>query len=121
MLKLRRMTVRRRDPVEVVQKRLKLTRLALGHTIARKYAEDAGLTETSYNNYEKHSRIGLDGALALCETYNLSLDWIYFGDTAGLPGSVLGKLQQYEAEGDKPKRNAPPSAKRRRGPFTKTT
>lgn len=84
---------------------MRFTRLALGKVNQTTYAEDAGLTVKAYNNYEKGHRIGLDGAIALCNTYDLSLDWIYFGERANLPGNVIDKLESYE-------RSARPGASR---------
>ena len=51
-----------------------------------KFAGQAGLGLTTYNNYvQGKKRISLDVAWALCEEYDLSLDYIYRGDPSNLP------------------------------------
>lgn len=65
--------------------RLLLTRQALG-LAQGVFAERAGLAQNTYNQYEMaKKRPSIDNAIALCETYSLTLDWIYRGDNSGLP------------------------------------
>jgi transcriptional regulator with XRE-family HTH domain len=104
------MADRRESPRDVICERLRDTRAALGHTNQADYARRAGISPTAYNNYEHGYRIGLEAALKLCDAYNLSLDWIYFGDTANLPTAVSDKIREYIAA--KPK-SASSSKKRR--------
>lgn len=50
------------------------------------YAEKAGLKRAQLSNWETGNyRLSLDGALALRETYGLSLDFIYTGNADTLP------------------------------------
>lgn len=53
--------------------------------------------QTTYNNYEKGFRPALDGAMQLVAAFNLSLDWIYYGNPAGLPTAVWERIRNYEA------------------------
>ena len=81
-----------------MSRRLRETREALGEFNAAKFARAAGLGARAYSNYENGYRIGIDAAIALCETYNLSLDWIYFGEPAALlsmPSGVADKIRAY--------------------------
>lgn len=64
-----------------IGERLRWSRLAIERGGTQEgYAERAGLGRNVYSAWESGSRrITLEGALALCKTYNLALDWIYFG------------------------------------------
>jgi len=43
------------------------------------------ISPTAYNSYEKgRKRPVIENAIALCERYDLTLDWIYRGDPSGL-------------------------------------
>ena len=65
--------------------RLSLVREAHGLT-QTEFARRAGLGVSAWNNYESgRKRISIDAAIALCETYNLTLDYIYLGDASNLP------------------------------------
>jgi transcriptional regulator with XRE-family HTH domain len=64
--------------------RLELSRQALGIDQGA-FAQGAGLKGNTYNQYETGTNMPrLDAAHALCDTYHLTLDWIYRGDPAGL-------------------------------------
>lgn len=67
-----------------IGKRLELTRRALG-LAQGEFAERASLSRNAYNQYETGTnRPQLEAAFKLCDTYRLTLDWIYFGDPSGL-------------------------------------
>lgn len=71
------------SPAEIGE-RLELTRQVLGMSQSA-FAEGAGIPKNTYNQYERgHKRPDLDNAIALAETYSLTLDWIYRGDPSGL-------------------------------------
>ena len=64
--------------------RLLLTRQALGLG-QKEFAEGANLAANTYNQYESGKNIpALDRAHALCDAYQLTLDWVYRGDPSGL-------------------------------------
>lgn len=78
--------------LDAIARRLERTRVALGLTQSE-FADKAGIARNTYNQWEKgKGRPQLDGAISLCSTYNLTLDWIYFGETSGLPYQVASKL-----------------------------
>ena len=78
--------------LQAIAHRLEQTRSALGLTQSE-FADKAGIARNTYNQWEKgKGRPQLDGAIALCSTYNLTLDWIYFGQMSGLPYQVAQKL-----------------------------
>jgi transcriptional regulator with XRE-family HTH domain len=63
-----------------IGKRLLWSRLAIqgDGELQQDYATRARIHRTLYSEWEKGTRrITLEGALKLCKTYNLSLDWIY--------------------------------------------
>jgi len=52
----------------------------------KEYAEKAGLKRSQLSNWESgSSRVSIDGALALRQTYGLTLDFIYEGMADTLP------------------------------------
>ena len=78
--------------LEAIARRLELTRVAFGLSQSE-FADKAGIARNTYNQWEKaKGRPQLDGAMALCHTYNITLDWIYFGQMSGLPYQVAQKL-----------------------------
>lgn len=64
--------------------RLQLTRQVLGLQ-QNEFCERAKIATNTYNQYERgKKRLGIDNAIALCEAYALTLDWLYRGDPSGL-------------------------------------
>jgi len=67
-----------------VGERLRLTREALGLQ-QNEFCERADIKPNTYNQYETGSNFpSLENAHKLCDTYRLTLDWIYRGDNSGL-------------------------------------
>jgi transcriptional regulator with XRE-family HTH domain len=61
------------------------------------YAAGAQIGINAWNNYEHgRKRISIDAALRLVATYHVSLDYIYLGDTGGLPRDLFNLLMAYE-------------------------
>jgi transcriptional regulator with XRE-family HTH domain len=72
--------------------RLRMTREALGMEQSE-FADRAGIARNAYNQYEQAQRIPrLDIAIRICETYGLTLDWIFRGDLSGLPFHIARTL-----------------------------
>jgi transcriptional regulator with XRE-family HTH domain len=70
---------------DAVARRLALTREILGLT-QKEFAEPAGVILSRYNLWETgKSSLHLSGAMALCATHDLTLDWLYRGKVQGLP------------------------------------
>lgn len=68
-----------------VARRLRLVRAALGMN-QQDFGARAGLSQPQYHNFDKGKRLlTLEAALALCEEYSLTLDYLYRGDPSGLP------------------------------------
>lgn len=88
------------DPRPVGQ-RLRLTREALRLT-QRDFALGAEIQPTTYGQYETGARlISPARAIELCQTYQLTLDWIYMGELAGLPyrlAAAIKALQELERQ-----------------------
>lgn len=72
-------------PFGDIAERLRWHRDLLGLT-QKEYAERIGQKRPALNNWESGDyRLSLDGALALRETYGLSLDFMYSGNADTLP------------------------------------
>lgn len=79
-------------PFRDIAERLLAAQESLGVT-AKSFAEGAGLSKTQMSNWQTGQvRISLEGALALRETYGLSLDFIYFGNLDALPYRLAKEL-----------------------------
>jgi DNA-binding XRE family transcriptional regulator len=64
--------------------RLKLTREVLGMQ-QNEFCARADIATNTYNQYEMgKKRPSIENAIALCDAYDLTLDWIYRGDPSGL-------------------------------------
>lgn len=58
------------------------------------FAERAGIARNAYNQYEQAKRLPrVDVAAKLCNTYGLTLDWIFLGNLAGLPFNIANAIQ----------------------------
>jgi transcriptional regulator with XRE-family HTH domain len=76
-----------------VGRRLSHLRHALGLT-QRQLAEILNITGPRWANYEVGtSRIPVAIALRLVEKWEVSLDWIYYGNGAMMPKSLLRKIK----------------------------
>lgn len=80
-----------------IGQRLELTREAIGLKQGD-FAREAGLSQSRYSQYESGGKQpSIDAANQLCDRYNLTLDWIYRGDTSGLRyplASAIHSLQK---------------------------
>jgi transcriptional regulator with XRE-family HTH domain len=75
--------------------RLELTRLALGFDHQNRFCGRAGIATNTYNQYETGDRRpAVENAVALCEAYDLTLDWIYRGDPSGLRYDLRDKIRE---------------------------
>jgi|SRR4051812_3102934 len=76
-----------------VGRRLSHLRYALGQT-QRQLATILNITGPRWANYEVGtSRIPVDIALRLVEKWEVSLDWIYYGNEAMMPKPLLRKIK----------------------------
>jgi transcriptional regulator with XRE-family HTH domain len=77
--------------------RLRITREAFGLPQGE-FAKRAGIEPNTYNNWETGDRVpDLTYALRLCETYGLTLDWIYRGEIKGLPFQLGDDLRRRQS------------------------
>lgn len=68
-----------------IGKRLELTRIALGLN-QTEFARRANINLSAYNQYEQgKKRPSYETAIALCEAYDLTLDWIIRGEPSNIP------------------------------------
>lgn len=104
LLTMRGMASRKRikeDTVPEISRRVRLLRIAIaGDDLGAqaRFARQAGFTTAAWNNYEKGSRIGIDAALKLVQTFYVTLDWIYIGNAAFMPHDLMQKIRKLEEE-----------------------
>ena len=80
------------DQPEAVGARLCRVREILGLN-KRQFAERAGLTEQTYGPFENGKRpLSLDAAKKLRKTYDLTLEFMYFGKIDDLPHRITKEL-----------------------------
>jgi len=80
------------ETIPRIAARLRATRQALGLTQSELCLR-AGIARNTYNQWEKAGgRPQLDEAKKLCRTFELTLDWIYFGDARKLPYELAAKI-----------------------------
>ena len=87
-----------REP-KAIGKRIALAREAMGLDQSE-FAEGVGKRQSTCSGWETGARPpGLPIALKLCDKYALTLDYIYRGITAGLPGDLEDKLRLLKTRG----------------------
>lgn len=83
---------------KAIGRRLELTREALGLG-AGEFATRAGIGKSAYSNYASGDREPTTKqAIKLCETYELTLDWIYRGDPSGLKYNLAQQIIRLRRE-----------------------
>jgi transcriptional regulator with XRE-family HTH domain len=81
------------DSKLVIGQRLLHTRQALGIGQTA-FAERAKISSTAYNQYENgKKRPSIENAVALCEAFDLTLDWIYRGDPSNLRYELANSIK----------------------------
>lgn len=79
-----------------VGNRLRRTREAF-EMQQKEFAAAAGIAFNTYNQYEQGARLmRLENALALCNCFDLTLDWIYRGEPGGLQLHVWKRIRTTE-------------------------
>lgn len=82
------------DSLKVLSRRLKTTREALGLSAAE-LCRRIDVKENRWSQYESGERqITLPVAIALCDEFGLSLDWIYRNDPSRIPHELRVKMRQ---------------------------
>ena len=81
--------------------RLTLTRRALGYDRQTEFVDALNavfsVSPQRWNNYETgRERIPVPVALALCDRFDLSFDWIYRGKRGELPVRILRAIEDIE-------------------------
>lgn len=93
MKKVAPRTKRAKGPYAAIGDRLEKLRRLIGDD-QQKFAAKAKLSQNQYNQWERgKKRPSLDDALKLCDTYNVTLDWIYRGDPSGLGYQLANDLR----------------------------
>lgn len=82
------------DSLKVLSRRLKTTREALGLSAAE-LCRRIDVKENRWSQYESGERqITLPVAIAMCDEFGLSLDWIYRNDPSRIPHELRVKMRQ---------------------------
>jgi DNA-binding XRE family transcriptional regulator len=92
----------RADSNEAIGGRIGLIRRAYGAVQGHaremsqvEFANLVGLSKQSLNNAETgDNRIGLDSAIKIARRVGVTLDYIYFGNTAGLPHALAVEIEK---------------------------
>lgn len=80
------------DP-KAIGERLVMLRQVLG-LAQYELADRAKIAPNTYNQYENGTRRpSIENAIALCEAFDLTLDWIYRGDPSGLRYQLADALK----------------------------
>lgn len=87
-----------------VHGRLRLLRLAMGHTqVVLASLLGNGMTAQKWNNYERgRDRIPVDIAIRLCTISGANLDYIYRGLMGSMPSDLLKKLHEIRQKATEP-------------------
>lgn len=76
--------------------RIRDLRGAMGYTNSTLFAAFVGWSIQQLSNYENgRTRPEISMAIMLCKRTGVTLDWIYRGETAGLPMHVANVIQDY--------------------------
>lgn len=82
----------RQEIIETAE-RLRQARMAINPNQSE-FARRAHLSQNRYNQYETAQRpLTLDAALKLRDTYGLTLDYLFRGDTALVPHGLMERLR----------------------------
>ncbi len=89
---------------EAVGQRLRLIRKALGNLHNNgleipqsEMARRIGTSPSAWNNAETgDNRLGLDNAMHLCAETGVTLDYVFFGNPAGLPHALAVEIDRLE-------------------------
>lgn len=80
-------------PFADIGERLKLVRNVLGYS-QLEFCEEAGIAPNTYNQLERgKKRPSVENAIALCEAYDITLDWIYRGEMGGLKHKTVQAIR----------------------------
>ncbi len=70
--------------------RLVALRQWAGYATQREFAKASGMSQPEYNHYESGKRLlSLAAANKLRRRWNVTLDWLYHGDTRGMPADMV--------------------------------
>lgn len=86
------------ETLDIIARRLELTRLALGFESQIDFCKAIRVQKNVYNPFEKGKRrISLAVAMKIRRRFGISLDWIYCGDPGTLPTNVYRKIESLAA------------------------
>lgn len=87
---------KKRDPFRTASgERLQALRSSQGYDQIRSFARDMGLEEDRYTAWEKGKALIPPQVVSMLKSrFGVTADWLYFGETAGLPVSLYESLRK---------------------------
>lgn len=86
------------SPLPKYAERLTVLRQMSGFDSQSAFAFESGIGQSEWNHYETGRRmISLTAANRLRSRWGVTLDWIYHGDTSGLPVHLSETLRKIKA------------------------
>jgi len=86
------------DPPKKIAERLKAVRLALEVKTQVAFAAEIGVEKNTYNPWEKGTRsLTFEGACLIRRRYGVPLDYLFYGEPAGLPVWLHRRLAELQA------------------------
>jgi transcriptional regulator with XRE-family HTH domain len=84
--------------IDAIGKRLRMLRQVLGHTQEEMAISiGSGSGAQMWANYEAgYRRIGTDHALALCQRFGLTMDWVYRGNPGMCDPALMARIRSQE-------------------------
>lgn len=87
------------ESVNALKERLELTRLALGFTSKKAFADSIGITQQKWYNYTTGPEVPPYGhLLTICRLYGLTTDWLLRGSLRDLPADFRRALARLQTE-----------------------
>jgi transcriptional regulator with XRE-family HTH domain len=74
--------------------RLETMRQALGYSMQKNFAEALGVSTKRWSSYETGYPIPRETAWLLKQRFNVSIEWIWWGDTGNMPMPLLKQIQE---------------------------
>jgi transcriptional regulator with XRE-family HTH domain len=91
------MTASHADPLSGFAERLRQVREACGFATARAFARTLGIEEAAYRRYERGESYPHPETLGrIRQLTGATIDYLYFGEAAGLPVGLFRKIIEFE-------------------------
>lgn len=90
------------DSPEIVAGRLRALRKELGFKTQTAFADKIGIDKSTYNLYENGKRpLTFETALMIRRQWNISIDWLFFGDLGTTAHDMIVKLGRFPGDAER--------------------